>query len=83
MDGSLIRYFIPIALHFEFSIRFTLLLIQVVMAVNQTLDLSQLWQPFLSLELFAVFGNMATSTTVIAGIFQRITVLGKMTSLAR
>ena len=35
----------------------------------------------LSLRLFAVLGNVAISTEVIAGILLKITILGKMTRL--
>lgn len=81
----------PIALHFgavflnvpKLSTRVALLLISMVTVASQVAWFATVIAALLSLSLrlLAVLGNVATSTAVIAGIFLKITILGKMTRL--
>lgn len=81
----------PITLHFgavflnmsKLSTRIALLLIRMVTVASQMAWFATVVAALLSLSLrlLAVLGNVATSTAVIAGIFLKITILGKMTRL--
>lgn len=91
VDGYMASFTTPIALHLgaiflnvsKFSTRIALLLISVVTVTGQVARFAAVVATLLplSLGLFAVLGDVATSTAVIAGILLKITILGKVARL--